>query len=82
MILSQTNKEQGYGIAERIRQKIEKHHFSTIPANHHHDLKVTVSIGLATFPDDAKTNEDLIAMADKAMYIAKFSGKNQTCLAQ
>jgi GGDEF domain-containing protein len=40
-----------------------------------------VSIGIATFPQDTQTKEELITLADKAMYIAKFSGKNQTCSA-
>lgn len=76
IILTQTNKEQAYSIAERIRQNVEKHVFSrfslfTRPS-------VTVSVGLATFPDDANKKEDLIKEADRAMYKAKFSGKNQT----
>ncbi|MCK5081671.1 MAG: diguanylate cyclase, partial [Candidatus Omnitrophica bacterium] len=44
-------------------------------------LKVTVSIGLSTFPEDAQIKEALITETDKAMYCAKFSGKNQTCVA-
>ena len=67
-------------IAERIRQSIESQEFPNFVPNK--NLKVTVSIGLATFPDDATTKEDLITKADKAMYIAKFSGKNRTCSAQ
>ncbi len=77
VILTQTNKEQGMAIAERLRQRIASHPFR-IPCAEQ-PLKVTVSIGLAVSPDDAQTKEDLIAKADKAMYIAKFSGKNQTC---
>ena len=64
-------------IAERLRQRIAGHPFRISCAEQ--PLKVTVSIGLAVFPDDAQTKEELITKADKAMYIAKFSGKNQTC---
>ncbi len=77
IILTQTHKEQGMTIAERLRQRIAGHPFRLSCAEQ--PLKITVSIGLAVFPDDAQTKEELITKADKAMYIAKFSGKNQTC---
>ena len=79
VILTQTNKDHGFIIAERIRQKIEKYCFPKFSPEE--QLKITVSIGLATFPEDAQTKESLIAYADKAMYSAKFSGKNRTCVA-
>ena len=75
-ILTKTNKEKGYAIAERIRQNIEQHNFSNFLPDQ--NIKVTVSTGLAVFPDNAQTKEELINLADKAMYISKFSGKNQT----
>ncbi len=80
LILTQTSKEQAFLIAERIRERIANHQF---PANTPiQGLKVTVSVGLAAFPQDAQTKEELIAKADKAMYIAKFGGKNRTSLAE
>lgn len=79
VILTQTSKDQGYIIAERIRQKIEDYCFPKFSSEE--QLKVTVSIGLATFPEDAQRKESLITKTDKAMYCAKFSGKNQTCVA-
>ncbi len=80
VILRHTGKEESFEIAERIRQKIAGHlfHFPSVP----HNISVTVSIGLATFPTDTQNKEDLIADADKAMYIAKFSGRNKTCLTE
>ena len=80
IILTQTNKETGYSVAERIRQKIEQYIFPSFSL--YQDQKVTVSIGLATYPDDAENNNDLISQADRAMYKAKFSGKNQTCVSE
>ncbi|HBG61520.1 MAG: hypothetical protein A2Y03_05940 [Omnitrophica WOR_2 bacterium GWF2_38_59] len=80
IILTQTNKESGYSIAERIRQKIEQYSFPAFSL--YHEQKVTISIGLATFPDDADNNNDLIKQADRAMYKAKFSGKNQTYVSE
>ena len=79
LILPQTNTEQAFVIAERIRQNIEHHDFSTLIQNH--DIKVSVSIGLASLPQHAHTKEELISKTDQAMYIAKFGGKNQTCVA-
>ncbi|WP_454691291.1 putative bifunctional diguanylate cyclase/phosphodiesterase [Achromobacter aloeverae] len=46
---------------------------------HGHDLLVTVSIGIALYPDDAHTPEDLLKFADTAMYRAKSLGRNQYC---
>jgi len=80
IILPQTDQEQSYHIAERIRQKIEKNLFPKFSSNQ--QLVVTVSIGLAIFPNkDIHTKEILINRADKAMYSAKLNGKNQTCAA-
>lgn len=76
IILPQTSKEQAFTIAERIRERILQYRFPKHPL--FHELTVTVSIGLATFPDDAQTKKDLTAKADKSMYIAKFGGKNRT----
>jgi len=75
IILTQTSKEQGLAIAERIRQRIEQHSFEKVSEDI--KMKITISAGLATYPDDATSKESLIPEADRAMYKAKFSGKNQ-----
>ncbi len=80
IILTQTKKETALTIAERIREKISKYSFSVLSSQP--CSNITVSVGLAIFPDDAQAKEELITKADQAMYIAKFSGKNQTCLAK
>ena len=41
-----------------------------------HEIHVTVSIGIALYPDDSKNSEDLIKHADTAMYRAKEQGRN------
>jgi len=85
IILPQTTLNQGYDIAERLRQHIEKQTFlipslSSQPAEDTSlNVHLTVSIGLANYPDDATDKDGLLAAADKALYIAKFSGKNKTC---
>lgn len=40
-------------------------------------VRVTVSIGVATFPEDAENEKTLMQFADEAMYRAKESGKNR-----
>jgi len=79
IILIDTNKDQGFEIAERLRKNIEKHIFSA--SSFQNKINVTVSIGLASLPDDTISKDELISYADKAMYVAKFSGKNKTCTA-
>jgi two-component system, cell cycle response regulator len=44
-------------------------------------LKLSTSIGISLFPDDATSVESLIAVADSALYQAKRSGKNRCCVA-
>ena len=80
ILLPLTNKEEAHKLAEEIRKKVElnlSNHLITDQA-----YPITLSLGLASFPPDAQNKEELIAKADKAMYIAKFSGKNQTVLAE
>jgi diguanylate cyclase (GGDEF)-like protein len=79
LILPYTNRDLAYQISERIRERIANFDFPKFASPE--SLKVTVSLGVAVFPDDATNKEELINLADKAMYIAKFSGKNRTCLA-
>jgi diguanylate cyclase (GGDEF)-like protein len=64
--------------AERIRAGIESYDFSVIKqgnrtASHH----ITVSIGIASFPEDSSDPIELIEMADSALYRAKRSGRNR-----
>lgn len=42
---------------------------------------ITVSVGLATFPQDARTKEEIISRADQALYQAKSKGRNRVCAA-
>jgi len=45
-----------------------------------HELHVTASIGISMFPDDGKTSEHLLKMADLALYRAKDEGRNRAQL--
>jgi len=77
MVLPQADKKEAFLIAERLRMDIEKHAFS------HEDIfptkKLTVSLGLASFPEDGLVPAELVAASDKALYQAKNKGRNNTC---
>ena len=44
-------------------------------------IEVTVSLGVATMPSDARDNVALVAAADKALYAAKAAGRDRAVLA-
>jgi len=73
VILTETNKEKAKLAAERIREAIEKKPIKVYDEN----LKITISIGISTFPDDAKDTINLIEIADRALYQAKENGRNR-----
>ncbi len=68
-----TSKDSAALVAERIRSAMQDR---TIRA-YDERLKITVSIGVASFPADATRPEDLVRRADEAMYRAKRLGKNR-----
>jgi diguanylate cyclase (GGDEF)-like protein len=76
IILPNTNKEETFKFAERLRLKIEQYKFPQEEIQP--QQKITASIGIATFPDDASNKDELIYKADMAMLEAKKRGKNCT----
>ena len=76
VILTETDKEQARLAAERIRGAIEYKQIKAYDEN----LKVTISIGISTFPDDAKDIQGLIEKSDTALYQAKQTGRNKVCV--
>lgn len=75
IILTETDKKQAKFAAERIRKSIEDRRIRV----YDEDLKVTVSIGASTFPEDAKDMQALIEKADSSLYKAKQTGRNRVC---
>lgn len=79
VILPQTNIQGGKDVAERLRNIIEgmdiKDEKNTFLG------KVTISVGVASFPENGQSKEDLMKAADAALYQAKSQGKNKFCLA-
>jgi diguanylate cyclase (GGDEF)-like protein len=78
VILPYTLQQEALIVAERIRKSVAEHSFPGDTKNE--QVKVTVSIGVATFPVNAKTKKDLIDRADQALYLAKSEGRNKVCL--
>jgi diguanylate cyclase (GGDEF)-like protein len=63
--------------AERIRLEVEKFDFSVVKKNDPgRTHKITISIGIASFPDDSSDPIELVEMADSALYRAKHEGRN------
>ncbi|MGQ9630605.1 MAG: sensor domain-containing diguanylate cyclase [bacterium] len=61
-------------LAERIRRAVESNEWID-------NIPLTISLGVATFPDDAQSRDELIEKADRALYKAKRAGRNRVCLA-
>jgi two-component system cell cycle response regulator len=67
--------------AERIRAEIEKRDFSVIRQGKTLEThRVTISVGIAAFPDDSSDPIELVEMADSALYRAKREGRNRVCI--
>jgi len=65
ILMPDTEKSKAAEVAERMRKKVED------------ALVVTISLGVATYNKDMKTEEDLVFQADKALYQAKRNGRNR-----
>ncbi len=77
LLLPETSKEHAFILAENIREKIAAHPFpgrETQPQG-----MVTVSIGIAVFPEDGNDSSTLLHHADEALYQAKNAGRNRVC---
>lgn len=64
----------GIEFGERIRKMIEMKSLFTDKGK---DFKVTISVGIANYPDSGKNLYEIIENADKALYMAKKDGKNK-----
>lgn len=67
----------GLDVVERLRRHLETHRFSDEEIQP--GGSVTISVGLASFPENGSTYEELIGHADEALYVAKSRGRNRVC---
>ena len=74
LIFPETTTAQALLVADRLRRRIASQLFSSpgLP----HPLGITVSIGLASYPENGVSKRALIDRADQALYQAKRNGKN------
>lgn len=75
VMLADCSEREAAGLAEKFRQEVE----STEILLRREKTKITISIGIASFPSQAQMKEELIQKADQALYEAKKRGKNQVC---
>jgi diguanylate cyclase (GGDEF)-like protein len=73
VILPEAGPEDAAIVGERIRAKVERHRFT---GGRRLKISLTVSMGVAVFPDNALSPHQLISAADQAMYAAKAGNKN------
>ncbi len=73
VVLESSSAEQARQVGDRLRQEVGKLVIETEKG----PLRVTMSVGVASFPDDARDRATLIERADHALYHAKHSGRNQ-----
>jgi diguanylate cyclase (GGDEF)-like protein len=73
IILPETGIDEAVQVADRIRAKIEQHHFT---GGRRLKVPLTASFGIAVFPQHALSPQQLIDCADTAMYGAKAADKN------
>lgn len=73
IVLPQTPPDSAIQIAERIRKSIERNLFLKKEG---YSLNLTASFGVASYPESAKSKEELLNLADEAMYRVKYHTRN------
>ena len=76
VLCEETDTEGARLLAERVREELGATVFQTDIGK----LRVTASLGVATYPDHADTSGELFEASDRALYDAKGSGRDQVCL--
>ena len=75
IVLTETGGEGAVSLANQLCQRIGKHPFGDPDSPIPH--RITVSIGVATYPADGTSADGLIAKADARLYEAKETGRNR-----
>lgn len=77
VILPRCDKIKALKLAERLRYNIQHHDFVTSSGE---NIKVTISIGVAAYPETTNETRTMVEKADTALYLAKSSGRNQVSI--
>ena len=75
VVLPQTDAAGAFVAAEKLREAVAAHEFAD--GEGVRGVKLTVSLGLATYPTHAESRETLLSLADDALYRAKAGGKDR-----
>lgn len=78
LLIFEKSKSEALQLLERLKSLLDGKEFFFPGARIF--LKVTMSAGIASFPEDATSGEELVRLADSALYEAKKSGRNTICL--
>lgn len=84
VLLIETGADQAVEYAERLRDAVERNHFAfedVATPRAPSGARITISLGVAVFPDDGTTTQELIRAADTALYAAKAAGRNRVASA-
>lgn len=73
ILLTQTNAQQAFTIAEKLRRQVENWQFPGVPR------AITISAGVAAFPTHGRTRDEIVRAADNGLYTAKQNGRNRVC---
>lgn len=73
LVLPETSTEGAVAVASRVRDRIGRCRFLAAEGL---DVRLTISVGVATLPDSAQSAEELLRAADMAMYQVKAAGKD------
>jgi len=72
LLLSQTSPDHALAVGEKLRRAVEAWQFPGVAR------PVTISAGIAVYPDQGTTRDELISAADNNLYAAKLAGRNRT----
>ncbi|HET6280729.1 MAG TPA: diguanylate cyclase [Polyangia bacterium] len=75
IVLESTDKAGARQLAERIRIEVAQQNFPTGKGG---TFGATLSLGVASYPEDARAKDEIIALADQSLYAAKHGGRNRT----
>lgn len=78
VVLPETNKNEAQSLAERIRQAVREQRYA-LPEGQG-EIQVTISLGVASFPEDGADKSELVDRVDKALYRSKTEGRDRVSI--